>query len=382
MKRKNLPKESLEIEFDKFWTLSNFFCYRYCLSKKKKGRFSPKGCTLSTGSGFPRRFRYYAVSRSPNALIGSDTPSLDPSHTTAVPSNENTTLKHRPLERLRSPKLHQPQVPDNTERLSRNSPPPLNDGENVVDQNPPAAIASECASEQMVLSTPPDDPNISEVIPLVQMESNDRDALPDSQGSQRSSKEKPFEQRRDGQSVSQKEGSRSKLSSSNVVFVIVTWSFEAYQTYVLADLLLPLFSLTDFASHTDCFHSHLHQPTSDFTQAGSHYSRLSTGTPKGAQNQQSISTGNPGANIPQQEMCQNSLNMSQPQVRDANIPPTHILQPSNISIPNFLSNFLESISRPVHLYTPDSQPEISQTSGVPGSVQTGGWFIPSIRGTT
>jgi hypothetical protein len=90
------------------------------------------------------------VSRSPNAIVGSDTPSLDPSHTIAVPSNDNTTLKHLPLERPR------PQVLDNTEKLSRNSPPPLHDGEEAVDQNPPAADASECASEQLVLSTPPE----------------------------------------------------------------------------------------------------------------------------------------------------------------------------------------------------------------------------------
>ncbi|KAJ5230991.1 hypothetical protein N7489_011699 [Penicillium chrysogenum] len=218
MKRKNLPKERLEVEF-----LRDFGHYRsssaivtaYRRKRKADCRHKDVTSTPTPGQVSPLVLDTMRVSGSPNAI----TPSLDPSYTIAAPSNENTTLKHPPLERPRSPQLHQPQVLDNSERLSRNTPPPLHEGEEPVDQNPPAALAAECASEQMVLPTPPEnvediptsgnrrrrvditpkpparftainggnvhpaEPNISEMTPLIQTETNERDALPRGQRS-------------------------------------------------------------------------------------------------------------------------------------------------------------------------------------------------------
>ncbi|KAF4767871.1 hypothetical protein HAV15_002996 [Penicillium sp. str.  len=269
MKRKNLPKERLEVEF-----LRDFGHYRTSSAidtacrKKRKADSRHKDVTSAPTPDQlapvnPAVLNTLPVSRSPNAIIGSDTPSLDPSHTIAEPSNENTTLRYPPLERPRSPQFNRPQVLDNTDRLPRDMPPPLHEGEEAVDQSPPAAVALESASEQMVCSTPenaedtptlgnrrhrvvktpkppsrftainggnvsPTDANMSEMTPLVQPETNERDAPPDGQGSQRASKRKPVEQRRNDQNVSQEEGPQSKLSSSNAVSAIVTWRFEEY----------------------------------------------------------------------------------------------------------------------------------------------------------
>ncbi|KAJ6038420.1 uncharacterized protein N7446_005220 [Penicillium canescens] len=280
MKRKNLPKERLEVEF-----LGDFGHYRTssaivtaCRKKRKADSRHKEVTSAPTPAQLapvvPPVLDTMRVPRWPNAITGSDTPNLDPSHTITVPSNENT-LRHPPLQRPRSRQLNQLQVLDNTERLSRNSPPPLHDGEEAVDQNPPAAVASECASEQLVLSTPsenvedtptsgnrrhrveitpkpparftainggnvhPTNPNVSEMNLLVQMETSERGALPDRQGSQQASMEKIVEQRRDDQNTSRKDGPQSKLSSSNAEFAIVTWPFEAYQIYVSLGLFLP-----------------------------------------------------------------------------------------------------------------------------------------------
>ncbi|KAJ5230936.1 hypothetical protein N7489_011644 [Penicillium chrysogenum] len=361
MKRKDLPKERLELEF-----LRDFGHYRSSSAivtayrRKRKAESRHKDVTSTPTPGqvpplVPAVLDTTRVSRSPDAI----TPSLDPSHTIAAPSNENTTLKHPPLERPRSPQLHQPQVLDNSERLSRNTPPQLHEGAEPVDQNPPAALTAECASEQMVLPTPPEnvediptlgnrrhrvditpkpparftaingsivhpaDPNISEMTSLVQMEANERDAPPDGQRSQRASKEKPVEQRRDDQNVSHKEGYQSGRGRPN-------------------------------------------QLASEYAQAGSNYLEMSTGTPEGAGKQQSLSIGTSGANIPQlgtSPILQNNQ-------------PTYIQNP----VPNCPSNSQVSNPRPPHFCTPDSQSRISQTSDVPGRAHTGGSFILYTRG--
>ncbi|KAJ5384719.1 hypothetical protein N7517_002630 [Penicillium concentricum] len=369
MKRKNLPKERLEVEF-----LRDFGHYRSSSAivtacrRKRKADSRHKDVTSAPTPGqlapvVPAVLDTMRVSRSPNAIIGSDTPSLDPSHTIAIPSNENTTFKHPPLERPRSPQPNQPQVLNNTERLSRNSPPPLNEGEEAMNQNPPTAVASECASEQMVFSTPPEnvdntstlgtrchrveitpnpparfraingcnvhpiEPNISEMTPLAQMGTNERDALP------QTSKENIAEQKRNDQNVSsQKIRSQSGRGCPN-------------------------------------------QPTLENVQTGSHYSGLSTGTPEGAGDQPSDSTGISDANIPQLEMRPNLQNTSQPQIRDINIPPTNIPQPSYTLIPNCPSNSKVSYSGPSHYYTPNSQSGVSQSIGASGMAHTGGSFI-------
>jgi hypothetical protein len=262
MKRKNLPKERLEVEF-----LRDFGHYRSssaivtaCRRKRKAdsrhkdvtsaptpGRLTPLAPVLNT----------MPVSRPPNAIIGSDTPSLNSSHTAAVPRNENTTLKPPPLERSRSRHLTQPQILGNIDRFSRDMAPPLHESDETVDQSSPAAVAPESASGQMVCwttdsaeDTPtlgnwrhrveitpkhpsgftainggnvhPTDPNL-----IARPETNKRDALPNGQGGQRASKEMCVGQRREGQNVSQKEGFQSKLS--NAVSAIVTRPFQEYQ---------------------------------------------------------------------------------------------------------------------------------------------------------
>ncbi|KAI2716317.1 hypothetical protein DTO013F2_7604 [Penicillium roqueforti] len=354
MKRKNLSKERLEVEF-----LRDFRHYRSSSAivtacrRKRKADSRHKDVTSAPTPGqlapvVPAVLDTMRVSRSPNAIIGSDTPSLDPSHAIAIPSNENTTLKHPPLERPRSPQLNQPQALNNTERLSCNSPPPLKEGEEAVNQNSPTAVASECASKQVVFSAPlenvgnttlnpparfrafnggnvhPTEPNISEMTPLSQMGTNERDALPGGQENQQTSNHNIVEQKRKDQNVAQKTGSRSGRGCPN-------------------------------------------QPT----QAGSHYSELSTGTPEGAGDQPSDSTGISNANIPQLEMRPNLQNTSQPQVRDVNIPPTNIPQPSYTVIPNFQSNSKVSYSGPSHYYTPNSQSGVSQSIGASGMAHTG-----------
>ncbi|KAJ5837669.1 uncharacterized protein N7525_002857 [Penicillium rubens] len=225
MKRKNLPKERLEVEF-----LRDFGHYRSssaivtaCRRKRKAdsrhkdvtsaptpGRLTPLAPVLNTKP----------VSRPPNAIIGSDTPSLHSSHTAAVPSNENTTLKPPPLERSRSRHLTQPQILGNIDRFSRDMAPPLHESDETVDQSSPAAVAPESASGQMVCWTPDsaeDTPTLGnrrhrvEITPkppsrftainggnvhpadpnsTAQPETNKRDAVPNGQGGQRASKEK------------------------------------------------------------------------------------------------------------------------------------------------------------------------------------------------
>jgi hypothetical protein len=129
------------------------------------------------------------IPRSPNTIIGSDTPRLD---------------------------------------FPRNSTPPLHVSEEAVDHNLPATVASDYASEQMVSATPSEnaedtpmlgnrchrvgimpkppagftainggnvhrtESNISEMTPLVQIE---RNALPSAQGIQQTSTKKIVEQR-------------------------------------------------------------------------------------------------------------------------------------------------------------------------------------------
>jgi hypothetical protein len=275
MKRKNLRKERLEVEFlGDFGHYRTSSAIRTACRKKRKADSRQKNVVHQLAPVDPAVLDTMPVSRSPNAII--DTPSLDSSHTMTAPSNDNTTPKHPLLERPRSPQLHhQLQVPDNAERLSRNSPPLLNEDEEAVAQSPLAVVASESASEQMVLSSSPEnaedtptlgnrrhrvditpkpparftainggnvhpaEPNISELTP--QMETNKRDTLPGGRLSQRASKGKPVEQRRDDQNVSQKEGFQSKLPS-NAVFALATWPFEAYQIYMCHRSFLPLSS--------------------------------------------------------------------------------------------------------------------------------------------
>ena len=104
----------------------------------------------------------------------------------------------------------------------------------------------------------PTDPNISEMNPLVQLETNERDALPDEQGSQRAPKEKSVGQERDHQNVSQNEGSQSKLSSS-AVFAIVHRLFEASQSMCRLTFSSPFSSPSSFIwpCLPDCSYSHL-----------------------------------------------------------------------------------------------------------------------------
>ncbi|KAJ5365312.1 hypothetical protein N7517_008198 [Penicillium concentricum] len=276
MKRKNLPKERLEVEF-----LRDFGHYRSpsaivtACRRKRKADSRHKDVTSAPTPGqlapvVPTVLDTMRVSRSPNAIIGSDIPSLDPSHTIAIPSNENITLKHPPLERPRSPQLNQPQVLNNTERLSCNSPPPLNEGEEAMNQNPPTAVASECASEPMVFSTPPETVDNTSTL-----------------------------------------GTRCHR-------VEITPNPPAR-----------------FRAINGCGRECPNQPTFENVQTGSHYSGLSTGTPEGAGDQPSDSTGISDANIPQLEMRPNLQNTSQPQIRDINIPPTNIPQPSYTLIPKF-----------------------------------------------
>ena len=275
MKRKNLSKERLEVEF-----LRDFRHYRSSSAivtacrRKRKADSRHKDVTSAPTPGqlapvVPAVLDTMRVSRSPNAIIGSDTPSLDPSHAIAIPSNENTTLKHPPLERPRSPQLNQPQALNNTERLSCNSPPPLKEGEEAVNQNSPTAVASECASKQVVFSAPlenvgnttlnpparfrafnggnvhPTEPNISEMTPLSQMGTNERDALPGGQENQQTSNHNIVEQKRKDQNVAQKTGSRSKLIPFNAVFAKVIRSFEACQIH-MCYLTFPPFLLYPF----------------------------------------------------------------------------------------------------------------------------------------
>ncbi|OGE47051.1 hypothetical protein PENARI_c070G04274 [Penicillium arizonense] len=350
MKRKSLRKERLEIEFLRdFGHYRTSSAIRTACRKKRKADSRQKDVIHQLAPVVPAVLDTMPVSRSPNAII--DTPNLDPSHTITVLSNDDTTPKHPLLERPRSPQLHhQPQVPDNAERLSRNSPPLLNEDEEAVAQSPLAVVASESASEQMVLSSSPEnvednpmlgnrrhrvditpkpparftaingsivhptDPNISEMTPLVQMEGNERDAPPDGQRSQRASKEKPVEQRRHDQNVPQKEGFQSGRGRPN-------------------------------------------QLASEYAQAGSNYLELSTRTPEGAGNKQSLSIGTSGANIPQLGTSPNLQNNQ----------PTYIQNP----VLNCPSNSQVSTPRPPHFCTPNSQSRISQTSSVPGRAHTG-----------
>ncbi|OQD64943.1 hypothetical protein PENANT_c411G11331, partial [Penicillium antarcticum] len=344
MKRKNLRKERLEVEFLRDFGQYRTSCAIVTACRKKRKADS-------------RQKDVMPVSRSPNAVI--ETPSSEPSKTIAVLSNDNTTPKHPLLERPRSSQLQPPQVSDNAERLYRNSPPLLHQDDEAVDQNSPAA--SECTSEQMALSTPenaedtptlgsrrhrvgvtpeplarftaingdklhPTGPNIGDMTPLLQIEANERDAFSDEQGSQRASKEKSIEQRRDDQHMSQ-ERPHSRRGRPN-------------------------------------------QPSSEYTPVGSHYARLAPRTPEGAHNQQSFSTRIPDANVVQQELPSNLQNTAQPQVRDPNIQPTHIVQPRNTLLPKILSNTIGSNSQPSYLYTREPESGIVQDSNELGSAHT------------
>ncbi|KAJ5775801.1 uncharacterized protein N7511_000812 [Penicillium nucicola] len=240
------------------------------------------------------------VSRPTNTIV--DTPSLEPSHTIA--GNDSTTPKHPPSVQYRPSQFGHPQVPDNRERPYRSSPAFCNESEEAKELNSPAA--SEDSSDQMVLSTPSGkfehtpqsgnrghraitlkyrasltaingdnhhtDPDISELIPLAQMESNERENSSDWQGSRRASKGISVEHRRNDQHMSQ-EGSLSRGGSPD-------------------------------------------QPSSKNTPADLYPSRLSPETPKGVPNQQSISTGITNCNVAQQTMRPNVQNTAQPQARD------------------------------------------------------------------
>lgn len=87
------------------------------------------------------------------------------------------------------------------------------------------------------------EPNISEMAPLVQMESNERDTAPSGQGVQQTPTKSIVEQRSDDQNVSQQEGPQRKLSSSNVVFAIAIRPFEACQIYICYLTFFSLFFL-------------------------------------------------------------------------------------------------------------------------------------------
>jgi hypothetical protein len=84
MKRKDLPKERLEVEF-----LRDFGQYRTSSAivtacrKKRKADSRHKDITSAPTPGqlapvAPAVLDIMRVSRSPNAIVGSDTPSLDP----------------------------------------------------------------------------------------------------------------------------------------------------------------------------------------------------------------------------------------------------------------------------------------------------------------
>jgi hypothetical protein len=73
---------------------------------------------------------------------------------------------------------------------------------------------------------------LREMTPLVQIKTSERDTLPSGQGIQQTSMKGIVAQRRDDQMVSQQEGPQSKLSSSNTIFAIAIWPFEAYQIYM------------------------------------------------------------------------------------------------------------------------------------------------------
>jgi hypothetical protein len=231
MERKPLSKERLEVEF-----LRDFGHYRTSSAidtacrKKIKADSRHKEVTSAPTLGqltsvVPAALDITQISRSPNPIIESDTLRLNPSHTIAVPSNENTTLKHLPSERSRSRHLTQSQV-------------------GITPKSPARFTAINGGNVH------PTQLNISEMTPLVQMDANERDALPSGQRIQQRSTKQIVAHRGDDQNVSQQEGPQSKLSSSNAVFAIAIWLFEAYQVYMchLTFLSLPSSVL---ASHTD-----------------------------------------------------------------------------------------------------------------------------------
>lgn len=216
MKRKNLPKERLEVEFRRdFGHYRSSSAIVTACRKKRKADSRQKDVTSAPTPGritlLAPVLNTMPVPRPPNAIIGTDTPSLHSSHTVAVPSNGNITLKPPPLERSRS-HLTQPQILGNIDRFSCDMAPPLHESDETVDQSSPAAVASESASRQMVCWTPdsaeetptlgnprhrieitpkppsrltainggnvhPTDPNS-----IAQPETNERDALPNGQG--------------------------------------------------------------------------------------------------------------------------------------------------------------------------------------------------------
>ncbi|KAJ5593599.1 hypothetical protein N7537_010503, partial [Penicillium hordei] len=380
MERKHLPEDSLEAAF-----LRDFGHYRSssaivtAFRKRRKAGSRHKNAASSPASGqlalvSPAVLDTMPASRSPNAIIGSDTPSLHSSHTAAVPSNENTTLKHPPLERSRSRHLTQPQILGNTDRFYRDMAPPLHESEETVDQSSPAAVASESASEQMVCSTPdsaedtptlgnrrhrveitpkppsrftainggnvhPTDPNL-----IAQPETNERDALPNGQGGQRASKEKCVGQRRDGPNVSQEEGPQTFAGGRG----------------------------------------RPNELTPEHELASSNKSGLSTGTLEGVGYQRPLPIGTSDANIAQLGTRTDLQNTSQSQKRDVDIPPPNNPQPTYIQnpIPNFQPNSQIANSQPSHFCRPNSRSGASQTSSVLGSAHTGGLFTPYTSGPT
>ncbi|CAG8586942.1 unnamed protein product, partial [Penicillium salamii] len=341
MNRKILSNERLEVEF-----LRDFGHYRTssaidtaCRKKIKADSRNKEVTSAPTlrqlAPVVPAVLDILQISRSPNIIIGSDTPRLG---------------------------------------FPRNSTPPLHVSE-AVDHNLPAAVASDCISEQTVFATssenvedtptlgnrrhrvgitpkPParftainggdvhrTESNISEMTPLVQIE---RDALPSGQGIQQTSTKKSVEKRRDDQNVSQQEGPPSGRGRPN-------------------------------------------QLTPEHELAGPNYSELSTGTPGGgAENQRSPSIGISDANIPQLGTRTDLQNTSQCQERDVGIPPPSNPQSTYIQnpIPNCPSNSQVANSRPSHFCRPNSRSGIPQTSGVPGSAHTSGSFTPYGSGPT
>jgi hypothetical protein len=101
-------------------------------------------------------------------------------------------------------------VLDNADRFSRNMPPPLHEGEEAIGQSPPAAVALgwmngtaiDCCESGWGFWR-----FYNSVAPIAQrggiFETNERDAPPNGQGSQRASK--CVGQRRDGQNEPQKD---------------------------------------------------------------------------------------------------------------------------------------------------------------------------------
>ncbi|KAJ5055226.1 hypothetical protein NUH16_010788 [Penicillium rubens] len=240
-------------------------------------------------------------------------------------------------------------------------PPPLHEGEEAVGQSSPAAVAVESASEQMVCSTPenaedtstlgnrrhrvvktpkppsrftainggtvhPTDPNV-----IAQLETNERDAPPNGQGSQRASK--CVGQRRDGQNEPQKNGPQTFAGGRG----------------------------------------RPNQLTPEHELASSNNSGLSSRTLEGAGYQRSLPIGTSDANIAQLGMRTDLQNTSQSQERDVDIPTPNNPHPTcqpNSRIAN--SQFCR----------PNSRSGASQTSGVPGSTHTGGLFTPCTSGPT